>query len=125
MTNESNLVDSAIMFSWAAPIEILLIIFGSIGLISSILFISIVVTRRELRHDLNLILAANLSICGLVSCPSGISGGVYMLRNSGSDNLCPIRDYFWICGTLYIFQAAALQTLHRLFVTVFVHRRRW
>jgi uncharacterized membrane protein len=51
--------------------------------------------------------------------------GVHMMMNSAQDRFCLFYSYFFTVGGLYIFQAAALQTLHRLFVTVFLHRRQW
>jgi len=113
------------MFWWATPLELLLLTFSFIGLISSIVFILVVVTRHELRENLALLLAVNLSIGGIITCVSMISQGVHMMMNSPEDRLCPFRSYFYTVGGLYIFQAAALQTLYRLFVTVFVHRRKW
>jgi hypothetical protein len=113
------------MFWWAILLESLLLTFSFIGLISSIVFILIVITRRNLRQNLALLLAGNLSIGGLITCVSMIFQGVYMMMNSAQDRLCPFRSYFFTVGGFYIFQAAALQTLHRLFVTVFVHRQQW
>jgi hypothetical protein len=89
------------------------------------MFILIVVIRHELRRNLSLLLAVNLSIGGLITCVSMISQGFHMMMNSAEDRFCPFRSYFYTVGGLYIFQAAALQTLHRLFVTVFVYRRHW
>jgi hypothetical protein len=125
MANESNPTQLAIMFWWAIPLELLLLAFSFIGLVSSIVFIFVVVTRHELRKNLALLLAVNLSIGGLITCVSMISQAFHMLMNSAQDRLCPFRSYFFTVGGLYIFQAAALQTLYRLFVTVFLHRRQW
>ncbi|UJR17244.1 hypothetical protein I4U23_004139 [Adineta vaga] len=46
-----------------------------------------------------------------------------MLTNSVPDRFCPFRGYLYVTGLVYTFQATTLQTLHRLFVTVFVHHR--
>ncbi|CAF1456706.1 unnamed protein product [Adineta steineri] len=110
---------------WSIPLELLLLTFSFIGLISSLIFILIVITRYEFRQNLALLLAMNLSFGGLITCISMISQGIYMMMNSPEDRLCPYRSYFFTVGGLYIFEAAALQTLHRLIVIIFVHRRHW
>ncbi|CAF1321834.1 unnamed protein product [Adineta steineri] len=113
------------MFWWAIPLELLILAFSFIGLISSIVFILVVVIHREFRQNLILLLTINLSIGGLITCVSMISQALYMIMQSEQDRLCPFRSYFYTAGGLYIFQAALLQTLHRLFITVFAHRRYW
>ncbi|CAF1363149.1 unnamed protein product [Adineta steineri] len=110
---------------WSIPLELLLLTFSFIGLISSLIFILIVITRYEFRQNLTLLLAMNLSFGGLITCVSMISQGIHMMMNSPEDRLCPYRSYFFTVGGLYIFEAAALQTLHRLIVIIFVHRRQW
>jgi hypothetical protein len=113
------------MFWWAIPLELLLLTFSFIGLISSVLFILVVVIRHELRQNLALLLAVNLSIGGLITCVSMISQAVRMMMNSAQDRFCPFRSYFFTVSGLYIFQAAALQSLHRLLLTVFLYHRQW
>jgi hypothetical protein len=98
MANESNPTQLAIMFWWAIPLELLLLAFSFIGLVSSIVFIFVVVTRHELRKNLALLLAVNLSIGGLITCVSMISQAFHMLMNSAQDRLCPFRSYFFTVG---------------------------
>lgn len=124
-SNESSLVDLGSMFWWATPLELFILGFSFIGFISSVAFILVVVTRREFRQNLALILAVNLSIGGLITCTSMIAQAFHMMMNSAQNYLCPLRSYFFTVGGLYIFQATALQTLYRLFVIVFAQHRQW
>jgi hypothetical protein len=123
MANESSLVAHTNTFWWTIPLELLQLTFSGIGLISSTVFISIVITQHQLRQNLALLLAANLSIGGLLFCASFIAQVFYMLTNSEPDRLCSFRGYLYVTGIAYTFQATILQTVHRLFVTVFVHLR--
>jgi len=123
MANESSLVAHTNTFWWTIPLELLQLTFSGIGLISSTVFISIVITQHQLRQNLALLLATNLSIGGLLFCASFIVQVFYMLTNSEPDRLCSFRSYLYVTGIAYTFQATILQTVHRLFVTVFVHLR--
>lgn len=113
------------MFRRTISLEILLVLISCVGLISSIIFIVVVISQHKFRRNLALLLAVNLSLGGFITCVSMLSQAIHMLMNSSEDRLCPFRSYFFTLGGLYIFQAAALQSLYRLFVTVFIHRRKW
>ena len=123
MAKESNLTAHTNTFWWTTPLELIQLTFNVLGLISSVVFIAIVVTRHELRQNLTLLLAANLSVGGLLFCSSFIAQVFYMLFNFVPDRLCSFRGYLYVIGLAYTFQTTTLQTVHRLFVTVFVHRR--
>jgi hypothetical protein len=123
MANKSSLAADIDVFWWTIPLTLLQLTFNMIGLMSSIVFISIVVTRHELWQNLTLLLAVNLSIGGLIFCFPMIVQNFYMLTNSEPDRFCPLRGYLYVTGLVYTFQATTLQTVHRLCVTVFVHYR--
>jgi hypothetical protein len=123
MANKSSLAADIDVFWWTIPLTLLQLTFNMIGLMSSIVFISIVVTRHELWQNLALLLAVNLSIGGLIFCFPMIVQNFYMLTNSEPDRFCPLRGYLYVTGLVYTFQATTLQTVHRLCVTVFVHYR--
>lgn len=113
----------ATMLWFTIGLELLILTCSFTGILSSLVFLFIVLSRHEFRQNLALMLAANLSAGGLISCSSMMFQGMYMIISSSEDSLCPLRSYFFTVGGLYIFQAALLQTLHRLLVTVFVHHR--
>lgn len=109
---------------WSAFFELLQLTCNVVGLISSMLFLLTVLVHRDLRQNLSLLLAANLSIGGLFFSTSMIAQNIYMLLGCASDHLCAFRGYTILTGAIYIYQSALLQILQRLFLTVFVHRHR-
>ncbi|UJR15156.1 hypothetical protein I4U23_002119 [Adineta vaga] len=111
------------MFTWRILLGLLIFLCSSIGLLSSMIFISIVIIHRSLRQNLSLLLAINLNIGGSIICISMINQSIHMLKNSPEDALCSYRSYFMTVGGLYIFQTTLLQSLHRLCSTVFVQYR--
>ncbi|UJR34781.1 hypothetical protein I4U23_027560 [Adineta vaga] len=123
MANEFNVTAHTNGSWWTMPLELLQLTFNGVGLFSSIIFISIVASQHELRQNLALLLAANLSMGGLVFCGPFMIQVSYMLINSVPDRFCSFRGYLYVTGLVYTFQATTLQTVHRLFVTVFVHHR--
>ncbi|CAF0854819.1 unnamed protein product [Adineta steineri] len=68
----------------------------------------------------------NTVCAGLVANMTTASQGIYMFvdEESGSDSLCVIRAYLMYSGAGLIYHSILVQALHRLFITVFVNRRR-
>lgn len=92
------------MHWWSTCLEITLLIISFIGMI---------IKRHEFRQNLALLLEVYLNIVGCLTSLSLFSKAIYMLLNS-------VRAYLLKLGGLYIFQAALLQYIYRLFVNVFL-----
>lgn len=109
---------------WAFFLELLQLTTSGIGIMCSILFLLAVFGQRDLRQNLSLLLAANLSVGGLWFSIAIVAQDVYMLAGCASDDLCALRAYMILAGIAYVFQSALLQTIQRLFLTVFIHNQR-
>ena len=109
---------------WTTLLESLQITSNMVGLTCSMLFLLIVFAYQELRRNLSLLLAVNLSFGGSLFCIPMLAQNIYMLLGCASDSLCEFRGYSIMVGVAYIYQSAFLQTLQRLFLTVFVHNHR-
>jgi hypothetical protein len=95
-----------------------------IGIVSAVIFIVIVVCHRPCR-TLTVFLVLNTVFDGFVANMIKGSQSVYMLIDyeNGSDGFCVIRAYLMYSSASLIYHSTLLQTIHRLFINVFPHRR--
>lgn len=103
----------------------LMLISSLIGIVGALVFVMVMAFTRTCR-TLSILLVGNTALASLLMNTTTASQAIYMLLGSGGYPriLCSIRGYLIQSGTGLIYFGAVLQSLHRLFVTVFA-RHNW
>ncbi len=95
---------------------------STMGVVCCVIFIFIVAIDRRCR-TLIILITLNSILAGFITNIIYASQAIYQMLSDTPDILCPFRGFLLHCSTGLFCHTLYIQTLYRLFVTVFAQRR--
>lgn len=96
---------------------VFMMVFGVLGIICALIFITILIVYRRCR-TMTIFVTLNSIIAGFIVNVVFVSQLIYQLTSDGNDKLCVIRGFFLQVGCGLLYHSFCVQAFYRLFATL-------